>query len=250
MNLNVTSAIVWRIAQELCRRPRPEFELSVYLQRLDTGQYPWVSVMRRDTWQSIVDMCLDGNGISVHPLGEPRTLTEEIDWRAPDRGYLLHALDMGINRVVDGIEALVGLPHWRGKRPPTTAPLLSVRVIAEIMQRLLFHSEAIWTEPGCRRDDSGPPTIESWVAEFPEVHTAAADLLRAGDRAGAARKASRVWRLNRAGHEARAMLLDLGTAEARTIAPPQERLSLGRWYAGNGHQIAPLVDWMLTRLIT
>ena len=249
MNLNVTAAIAWRIAQELCRRPRPPLQLSVNLQRLNNGQNPCVSIMRREDWTSLVEMNLAGTDIVVHPVGPPRARMEDLDWRPPEHSYLAQALDLGIEHVVDGIEALLGLPPWRGKRPATTPPMLAIRLIAAVMQRLIFHHEAIWAEPGYHFDDDRTARIEDWVADLADIGGAALERARAGDSAGAARKACRMWRLSRGGQGGRAVLLDLGTAEARTLGNQPERLSLARWYQTNGHRVAPLADWVVAQLV-
>ncbi len=246
MNTTTNSALAWKLTEELFRRPRPGLELSVHITHPFDGNYFAVSLMRRDRWEPLVELNLDGTSIGLRPVDSPRAPAREL---FDSHSYLEAILTHGVVAVADEAECKLGLPVWSAHRPPTTAPTLGVRLIAAVMQRRLFASHHTIADSGFF-DGGGmsPCGVNAWVQPFREVYDRAQEALARDERRTAARRASRCWRLTIAPNEAKTVVLDLGTAEARATGNSVECVSLMRWYERNGRRLSPLVEWIVEHL--
>lgn len=240
--LNIRSALVWKLVETLCHRPRPGLELSLTMTSPGGGQYRCVTLMRRDTWESVAMMNVLGRRLLLHQVGAPRLEWENVSWH--DEGYQIGLIENGVSAVADDVEALLGLPPWTGPTPTITAPLLSIRLIAAVMQRVMFLDEPVIADSGFADSSAeGESCVHSWVGAFPEVSREASAAMKQKDWRRAARHASRIWELRGPGGT---VLLDLATGEARADA--SEAAQLARWYRRNGYRLAPLIEWTVDHL--
>lgn len=241
LSVPIRLALLWKLAEVLCRRRRAGLDLSVAIQRL-SGGHVCLALVRRDTWKPMLLASLGGNGLVVHPVAEPRRRMEDMGWHL--EGIQAGLLKEAVNDVADDVEALLGLPPWHGTLAPTTPPLLGIRIIAGVMQRTIFAKEPTVADCGFF-DGAESSGTHAWVARFPEVQ---AKIAEAGEeRPRIARAASRVWRIAGARRD-RSVLLDLGGGLALTDGGEDERAQLYREYQRNGRRVTPLVDWVIERL--
>ena len=241
--LPMRAALIWKLAEALCRRRRPGIDLSVTILRPGGGQYFCVTLGRRDDWKPVVMMNVAGTSLETTALGEPRTRIEDLPWHRD--GYQAALLTRSVAAVADDIEALLGLPPWRGPLASTSAALLGVRLVSAVMQRTIFSPQLTIADAGYLDSSGGGSGVQPWVARFPDVHAKA--VAARDDWMVAARHASRIWRLGKKGSE-RAVLLDLGAGVGLTDGELCERAQLFREYQRNGGRLAPLVEWIVERL--
>lgn len=248
LNPSLKTAVVWSLVEELMRRHHQKFDLRLRILHPGGGQYFCVTLYDDNRGREVAMWNLAGTSVTiVNPIGTPRCQQKSLPWH--ETGYQTHAISHGIDAVVADMEALLGLPDVQGKHGPTTPPVLGVRLIAESARRSAFRSRYLVAESGYH-DSSGAEGSSSseWLAHFPAVH--AAVQAQRGDFAAASSLASRCWslRLFPDGDSAERVLLDLATAEVVASGKNIERIDAMRAFREHGRRVAPVVDWIESRL--
>lgn len=239
----VRSALAWKVAETLCRRRRPGFEMSVTILRPGGGQYFCVSVMRRDEWRTLAMLNLNGTSVVVNPWDDSATAE---GWVPPFDGvYPAPILELGPRAFAAALETAMGLEPAPGSPAGTTPALLCVRLISAVMQRVIFSEGGLVADSGWFDSSGEECHVQDWVKSFPEEYESAEQLVARGDWRLGARLASCFWQLsNRRGD--RVVLLDFRNATALIPGRNPQRLDLMRWYVGNGRRIAPIVEWLVS----
>lgn len=235
----VKFALAWRVVSELMRRHHAEHDLRV--SQFFPGLSPW-GILRVSTGKPFngsapnrrVDFSVGGGGIGQ---------TEASDCPAIRYTRILEGEDSA--RIVDDIEKHMGWGHR--ENTPTTAPILTARVIARFLERYMVAPTPYRLSPGGIDNASSgwDGSSTSWLTELPE-----------GQKGSSLRGAelmnfqTRFWLLHKDNDngprtswtidEGPAVVLDMATADCIPLHGPK-RLNLLHQYKKLGHRLRPVL---------
>jgi hypothetical protein len=156
--VTLVSALTWRAIAELARRHGHCQDVRLVQFHPGNSMHGVIGLALREPATSRTVVSVDFN------LGGPSgTYTLQ---QGEGRVSLAELLGEGPARVIDAIETDLGLPHLEGALPPSTPRCIALRLIASLLERLVFEpvawraSLAVWAW-------NGESHVEPWHARVP-----------------------------------------------------------------------------------
>lgn len=245
LSQRIITAVTWKIVAELCRRHHQRAALRVYELHPGGGLYDCVSIFSGDFPDGELLGSFNQQSEHFHigsPYTEPTMRLADLRWPEENNYVLSYLQTDDPAKIVRQIEGVLGLAHRPGRLPPTTAPVLCIRLIAEFVARHALSRSGVVIRNGYF-DTSGPfqSQVRKEILTVPAIRAQLPDTDDARDKF-----ARRFWLLNpRIGGNGVGPLRAI--VDMRGIlynaAPPYDSVQLFDIYTAN-HALNPLVDYL------
>lgn len=147
----LTQAVTWRIIAELFRRHHTNLRLHLIETYAGGGQYDCLSLYlsRKDFIDTLLcHFNLPTSHFHVFDAYQPPRLAEsDLAWPDGNDYVQAYLTRDDPNDIVDGIEGVLGLPVVY-QRSPITPAVLTLQIIAGLMDRLALSHDALWIRCG------------------------------------------------------------------------------------------------------
>lgn len=244
----VLQAAAWRVVAEIYRRHAHQHALRI--SHLHPGLSGWGILRIHDGWPGTdtprIDLCLGGgeNGrVRVSPWA-PVDAPMVATWT--DDNFVRELLsDRDPKVVIDDIGQSAGLASG-DSIPASTAGVVAVRVIAEVLERHALARTPL--RASCGFQDSSGPNVTAWARTAPTVPEVRGGVWLSHEGVDIA---NRIWALHKAvphdgpaGDELPdgAVVLDIVAGEAWSARRPGERINLLGRYNEHGRRVDLLTD--------
>ena len=230
----VRAAVAWDLVARIFARHGAAHDLAVRVLRPAGGTYFCVSLVKRSPPRPVLMANLEGTSLALRPL-DPSA--PALAW--PAHEYQQRVLQLGAAAVAQDVESALALPA-PAVEPPSPS-VVGVRVIADVMLRRMLASRVTLADCGYCDSSDGDGGVRPWVSIAPEL---AGRALAAAGWEEEAEASARLWRLEVVGG-GREVYLDVESCRAWADGRLED---LWQVYLREGRRVAPLADWIVTRL--
>lgn len=161
--ITLISALSWRAIAELFRRYQPAYDLRV------TQVHPGISIRGALELEIITSDKAEPAKLSFNLGGPSGTcgVIRSLSPHGPEQQVVEFARPMlsgDPSFVIDQLAAACGLPSVVVPIPPSSKTTITIRVIAGLMERLVFHRESWRTTAGFCANDAAGNMVPDWLS--------------------------------------------------------------------------------------